>query len=380
MKDKLHIMALFLAAVFVGGCSLGVSGPANSMAMSSPTVTVIAPRPVMGLASNPPANAYDAKDARMPPAISGMAIAALPHYGDNFIVQSDNVNENGETTDRLHFSFAGAGGKSEARKTGMDGDFSGFAGAHTAHYSNKTDNLGDNALGLDNHYWVNAYAGGTLFAVDVMVLPPADGEDTDWMAMGMWALYPHSQETTAVIGNGEELGAFVYADFWDHAANPLPATGAATYNGAAYFYTNFNNGVGLLNVEGDMLRYVADARFDVSFAGAGGADSYLTGVVNNLTSVPTPAPLGGDLGFNIGRTNWDAQKKAFVGRDTVSAYCNVECSVDGSSFNAAFAGSNTGGNQPKNLVGIFGIENLSIGTPGEFLGVNDLIGVFGAQK
>ena len=315
----------------LSGCG-GSSGTGTPAVSSPPTPTVSSPRslPEDGL--------------KMTAASAAMAARSIPSPGS--VTQSSNIDSNtGATADRVSvaysndtFRFTQEAGERWEIGTGNAEPWDEGLGAQ-------------DVIGL-----VRQEDDGQRILIAYTRAP--EGGGTDWLAAGIWAFVPNSEQA-----DDYEFGAF--ADGVSFPQASLQALiGDATYTGQAVgvYYAQSPND------DGEASPFGADVDLTANFGGTGDLGS-ISGTISGVetesgspldaTLTPGTASIGdSDSGFFTGNTSMTFGGRSYDGEWGGQFFGSS--ATDTPSFVAGTFGATTGeGGATGSLVGAFGAERVA---------------------
>ena len=270
------------------------------------------------------------------------ARAARSDPSPGSVAQSSNIDSTGATADRIDVEF----NNDIFRLTQVAGEGWEIGTGNAEPW----DEGPENAIGF-----VRQEDDGRRFLIAYTIAP--EGGGTDWLAAGIWAFVPNSEQS-----DDYEFGAF--ADGVSFLGENLQAlTGDATYTGEAVgvYYSQLPN-------DGEASPFGADVNLTASFGDA----NVLGSISGTISGVETESgsPLGAtltlgtaligdsDSGFFTGNTSMTFGGRSYGGRWGGQFFGSS--ATDTPSFVAGTFGATTGeGGATGSLVGAFGAERVA---------------------
>ncbi len=273
------------------------------------------------------------------PATAVVAARSVPRLGS--VTQSSNVDSDNVTVDHVSVAF-------NENDFTITQDADGTAGWTVASASaQRSNDVPEGGIGL-----VSQETGGQRIVV-AFAREPAEGT-TDWLAAGVWAFVPNSEEI-----EDYEFGAF--AD----GGNPFPQenlaalTDSATYGGRAFgvYYADDPGG-------GEAGPFGADVSLTADFGDETDLGS-ISGEVSNV--VTSSSRLDATLTLNSTEIG-SAEGGFFTGSTSMS--------FDGRTYDGRWGGQFFGGGTgaPSSVAGTFGAATGADGATGS------LVGAFSADR
>ena len=336
---RVIVVGLATAVVFASGCSGKKSGSV------APSVGL----PQQGQVSATVAAALSATRSQA----ARIAAANTPRPGS--VSQSSNADSASTTTDRVEVTLTATDQQINYRATQTEGQSWSIGNSGAAEVLRDGDFTG---IGL-----VQRETGGQRMLV---IYTDADPQalaagNTDWMAAGVWAFIPDSQNI-----DDSEFGAFADGGDPFEQDNLQALTGNASYQGEAYgvYYYRTTDGE-------DSSLFNADVTLTADFGDAAGLGT-VSGLISNVTETDGEA-IPGNPQVILGPASIGAANSGFFTGDTSMVFNDRPYA---GKWGGQFLGNGAAAipDSPSKVAGTFGAA------ASEQDAVGGLVGAFGASR